>query len=180
MTPDCNVLGNGAAAGPAQLNTPTAPEIPAATRALRPLPRRLGVIDGVGADPFAHLLPPAVSHYDDNIPDPSSMSLTAMLLRGWQCGPGTRMPGREPGATRLASGGSRLDDDRRSATHEPSSDQGQRAPVLLDASEHLQYRRRLMSSLQGVILMLNDNDVGRSDEGLAVVDCVTAEALAKQ
>jgi hypothetical protein len=31
-----------------------------------------------------------------------------------------------------------------------------------------------------VILMLNDNDAGRSDEGGAVVDCVTAEVVAKQ
>jgi hypothetical protein len=97
-----------------------------------------------------------------------------MLLRGWQCGSGIPMPGRDPGATILASGGGRLVDGR------PSATEGQRSPSQLGVSEHLQDRRRLMSSLQGVILMLNDNDAGRSDEGGAVVDCVTAEVVAKQ
>jgi hypothetical protein len=164
-----SVPDHAAHAVPAQLSTSSTLRRPEATSAAPQPVSHLQDLHAVGA-PGLHPRPTlGATLFDCSIPDPRSMSLAALSMRGWQLE-------SETWTSFVATDSSRPVVD--AATLNPSEGERGREHGV---SRRPQARRRLINSLNEVLRMLDDDD----EDADRYVDggdgsCTPAEAWARQ
>ena len=170
---------HGANAGPEQLNFHSTPRRPAAAPALQ-TPSDLRAALGVEGHGTQIRETTAETFLDCSIPDPSTMSLAALCVRGWHYESETWSSIVASDDSRSGSGLDPFAEDTHAAALNPSEGEGRREPPKQRASNRLPARLRLIGSLQEVLLILDDdNDGDVYDEG-DEIDSMPAAVLASQ